>query len=114
MQVYDVLIRALMSEKSMKDSEKGKYSFLVHRRANKYDVKRAVESVFKVNVVSVLTTTIKGRTNRVGARRIEITKSPFKKAQVTLRAGQTLGATTEEPKSDKDKKKEDLKEKVKK
>lgn len=94
-----------MSEKSMKESEKGKYSFLVSRRANKRDVKRAVESVFQVNVISVLTSTLKGRTKRVGARRTEVTVSPFKKAVVTLKAGQTLGGSPEEGKDKEEKKK---------
>ncbi len=106
MQVYDVLLKALLSEKSMKESEKGRYSFLVHRRANKLDVRRAVESVFSVNVVSVLTVTVKGRTKRVGARRTEVTESAFKKAIVTLKDGQTLGQKEEVATGEKEKKKE--------
>lgn len=91
MQPYEVVIRPLVTEQSMKESEKGKYTFLVHRRANKGDVRRAVESVFHVDVTAVVTTTVKGRTKRVGKRRNEVTESPFKKAIVQLKEGQTLG-----------------------
>ncbi|MBI2443036.1 MAG: 50S ribosomal protein L23 [Candidatus Levybacteria bacterium] len=98
MQTVDVIIRPLLSEKSMKESEKGRYAFLVHRRANKHDVKRAVGEIFHVDVVSVLTTTVKGRTKRVGMRRLEVKQSPFKKAVVMLKKGQTLGGSTEEVK----------------
>lgn len=107
MLVHDVILRALLTEKSMKESEKGKYTFLIRRHANKNDVKRAVESLFQVNVISVLTMTVKGRTKRVGARRIEVKEAPFKKAVVTLKAGQTLGGTTDstaEGSKEKDKK----------
>lgn len=91
MQPYEVVIRPLVTEQSMKESEKGKYTFLVHRRANRGDVRRAVEAVFNVDVTAVITTTVKGRTKRVGKRRIEVTESPFKKAIVQLKEGQTLG-----------------------
>lgn len=94
MHVQDVIVRAILSEKSMKESESGRYTFLVKKDANKGDVKRAVESMFQVNVVSVITRTQKGRTTRVGARRTEVTTSAFKKAAVRLKAGQTLGSTT--------------------
>lgn len=94
MHVQDVIIRAILSEKSMKESESGRYTFLVKKDANKGDVKRAVESMFEVDVVSVITRTQKGRTTRVGARRAEVTTSAFKKAAVRLKAGQTLGGTT--------------------
>lgn len=102
MHVQDVIIRAILSEKSMKESETGRYTFLVKKDANKGDVRRAVESMFQVNVVSVITTTQKGRTTRSGARRTEVTQSPFKKASVRLKDGQTLGGPSEDIKENKD------------
>lgn len=101
MHVQDVIIRAILSEKSMKESESGRYTFLVKKDANKGDVKRAVESMFQVDVVSVITRTQKGRTARTGARRTEVTTSAFKKAAVRLKAGQTLGAAADEVKEKK-------------
>lgn len=101
MHVQDVIIRALLSEKSMKESETGRYTFLVKKDANKGDVRRAVESMFQVNVVSVITSTQKGRTTRSGKRRTEVTLSSFKKAAVRLKKGQTLGGAVEEVKEQK-------------
>jgi large subunit ribosomal protein L23 len=98
----------------MKESEGGKYAFLVQKRANKGDIRRAVEAFFQVDVVSVLTMTQKGRTKRVGARRTEVKDADFKKAVVTLKKGQTLGGTTEEAKTEEPKKKEKKEKKVEK
>lgn len=101
MHVQDVIIRAILSEKSMKQSESGRYTFLVKADANKGDVRRAVESMFQVDVISVVTTTQKGRTTRRGSRRIEVTTSAFKKAAVRLKKGQTLGGAVEDVKEQK-------------
>lgn len=101
MHVQDVIIRAILSEKSMKESESGRYTFLVEKQANKGDVRRAVESMFQVNVVSVITTTQKGRTTRNGTRRTQVTQSAFKKASVRLKDGQTLGGPADEAKEHK-------------
>jgi ribosomal protein L23 len=79
----------------MKESEKGKYAFLVSRFATKYDVKRAIKVFFQADVASVLTTTTSGKTKRIGTRRAETRLSPTKRAVVILKPGQTLGGKTE-------------------
>ena len=86
--VYDVIRAPLVNEKATLLSEQNKVSFRVSSDATKTDVKKAVEEVFKVKVkaVNVLNTTgkIKRFKGVVGKR------SGFKKAIVTLEAGQKI------------------------
>jgi large subunit ribosomal protein L23 len=66
----------------------GKYAFQVADGANKNQVKQAVEKAFKVTVTGVNIITVKGKTRHAG-RRI-MTTSPWKKAVVTLKAGDKI------------------------
>lgn len=90
MDLNNVIIRPIITEKSMLDVSKGRFTFEVNKAANKNTVKRAVEQEFKVNVVSVTTSIVKGKTGRFGVRRIEKVKSPWKKATVELKNGQKI------------------------
>jgi large subunit ribosomal protein L23 len=90
MYALDVILGPVISEKSMNDASKGRYTFKVTVKAGKADIKKAVEEKFKVNAVKISTITVKGRTVRAGAKRTEITRSPFKKAIVTVKAGQKI------------------------
>ena len=81
----DILLRPVVSEKSYGLLDEGKYTFLVDPRANKTEIKIAVESVFGVKVASVNTINRKGKTRRTkfgpGKRK------DTKRAIVTLREG---------------------------
>jgi large subunit ribosomal protein L23 len=79
----------LITEKLDKAREKHRqYSFVVDRKANKYEVAQAVSSLFKVTVEDVRTTTIRGKIKRVGQ---SMGKRPnFKKAFVTLKEGDKI------------------------
>ena len=88
----NVIVRPVISEKSMTDENKGKFTFVVARSASKKEVKEAVEKLFSVHVVSVVTSVVKGKTMRVGARRNEIVKTPMKKATVLLKSGEKIDA----------------------
>ncbi|MDP6824198.1 MAG: 50S ribosomal protein L23 [Dehalococcoidia bacterium] len=88
MSLFDVLIRPIVTEQSTLLQERGKYVFQVQKGANKADVKAAVEKVFEVTVVDVNTMTIKGKSKRFGPR--PVTRPNWKKAVVTLRAGDTI------------------------
>ncbi|MCX7857375.1 MAG: 50S ribosomal protein L23 [Deltaproteobacteria bacterium] len=67
MNEYDVVIRPIITEKStnLKD-ESNQYVFEVHRNANKIEVKRAVERLFKVKVISVRIINMEGKKRRIG------------------------------------------------
>jgi large subunit ribosomal protein L23 len=90
MHALDVILGPIISEKSMNDASKGRYTFKVTVKAGKADIKQAVEERYKVNAVKISTITIKGRSVRAGAKRNEIIRSPFKKAVVTVKTGQKI------------------------
>ena len=88
----DVLITPILSEKSMKLKDKeNRYSFRVNPLANKFEIKNAVESLFKVKVEAVRTANMPGKMHRVG--RSEGKRSDWKKAVVTVKAGQKIDMT---------------------
>jgi large subunit ribosomal protein L23 len=86
---YEVIVRPLLTEKSMDMSHGGKYSFRVNKDSNKIEIAEAVQKIFKVDVVKVNTLNVKGKKKRVG-RFKEGKTSDWKKAIVTLQAGQTI------------------------
>ncbi len=79
---HDIIIRPLITERSMDDMALGKYSFQVDKRANKTEVKKAVETIFGVKVKSVNTMNMKGKTKRQGVHQGR--RPNWKKAIVTL------------------------------
>ena len=50
---HDIIIKPIVTEKSMSDMEEGKYTFKVDRRINKSEIKKAIENVFGVKVEKV-------------------------------------------------------------
>ena len=92
LQASQVVLRPVISEKSMDQTSHHKYTFAVADEANKMQIKAAVESLFKVTVldVNVLTTKRKEKSrNRRRGRRVGYT-SPWKKAVVTVKAGDSI------------------------
>lgn len=90
MDAINIIIKPIITEKSMSDAGKGRFTFAVLKNADKKAIKKAVEEKFKVNVLSVSTNIVKGKKIRVGARRKEVDKSDFKKAIVQLIEGQKI------------------------
>ncbi len=86
---YEILRRPLITEKSTTEKEtSNKLVFEVALRANKIEIKHAVEQMFKVNVLDVTTMTMRGKKKRVGRF---ITRRPdWKKAMVTIKPGQRV------------------------
>jgi large subunit ribosomal protein L23 len=92
LQAAQVILKPVISEKSMDETQRGKYTFRVHDDANKLQVKQAIEELFKVSVVSVNISTSKAKEksrNRRRGRQVGWT-SPWKKAVVTLASGQKI------------------------
>lgn len=87
----NVLISPIITEKSMNDVSKNRYTFKVSKDANKGEIKKQVEKKFNVNVTDISTVIVKGRKSRSGTRRVEVSLPHFKKAIVTLKAGQKIG-----------------------
>jgi large subunit ribosomal protein L23 len=88
MDMYHIIRRALVTEKSTLAKEENKYVFEVDRRANKIEVTNAVEKIFKVKVLDVHVMNVAGKKKRVG--RILGEKSSWKKAVVTLAPGSRI------------------------
>ncbi len=88
---YDVLLSPVITEKSTVISELNKMTFRVNTMATKKQIKEAVESLFKVEVLSVNTLNVKGKTKRFRGRPGR--RSDVKKAIVTIKEGQTIDLT---------------------
>ncbi|KUK08969.1 MAG: 50S ribosomal protein L23 [Caldanaerobacter subterraneus] len=82
MEARDIIIRPVITEKSMNLMGDRKYTFIVDKRANKIEIKKAVEEIFGVKVEKVYTMNYKGKPKRMGkyAGRTE----SYKKAIVKL------------------------------
>lgn len=90
MNYTNIIISPIISEKSMDEVAKTKFTFKVNKNAGKKEIKRAVEEKFKVNVIKIKTLNMKGKTKRFGQKRIESKTSGFKKAIVVLKPGQEI------------------------
>ena len=92
LEATQIVLRPVISEKSMDQSTVNKYTFAVADEANKMQIKAAVEELFKVTVtsVNVLTTKRKEKSrNRRRGRQVGYT-TPWKKAVVTVKAGDSI------------------------
>jgi len=85
---YDIIKALIRTEKSTQYEPAGKYLFLVSNAANKVQIKKAVEEIYKVKVDKVNTVISIGKLKRV---RHQLGRTPdTKKAVVTLKAGQKI------------------------
>jgi len=85
---YDIIKALMRTEKSTLYEPQAKYLFLVNRQANKVQIKRAIEDIYKVKVGEVNTFISSGKLKRV---RYQLGLTPeTKKAIVTLKAGQKI------------------------
>ena len=96
MEITEILRRGIITERSVQLQEKhNQYTFEVALKANKIDVRRAIETLFKVKVVSVNTMRMPGKPKMIrrrGAAPRPVEPREWKKAIVTLAAGQTIDA----------------------
>ena len=81
---YDIIIRPIITEKSMEAIEEKKYVFEVAPSANKIEIRKAIETIFGVKVQSVNTVKVQGKPKRMG---VHVGKrSDMKKAYIQLTA----------------------------
>ena len=78
----------IISEKSTQLSTLGKYVFLVNKNATKPEIKKVIEGVYKVNITDVHIVNVKSKKKRLG-QSIGV-RPGYKKAMITLKAGQKL------------------------
>jgi len=90
---YHVLKSGHLSEKTNQLSSLNRYVFMVDRKSNKIEVRKAVEATYDVKVVAVNIVNIRGKARRFG--RVLGTTSARKKAIVTLKPGDKIAGLTE-------------------
>src|SRR3989440_12335824 len=83
-----VIIRPILSEKTFALAEVGKYTFRVHDRAHKTQIRQAIEQLFDVKVVDVRTASVKSKPKRRGQTSGRTRQ--WKKAIVQVREGDTI------------------------
>jgi len=87
---YNIIKTLSLSEKGARETEKhNRFFFKVDSSANKHEIKRAVEEIFKVHVVKVNTMNCRGKKKRERSMRYGMTSS-YKKALVTLKKGEKI------------------------
>jgi large subunit ribosomal protein L23 len=84
----DILIRPLITEKATALMQENKYTFVVPLKANKVEIRQAVEQIFKVKVLDVNTIRVMGKMKRMG--KTQGKRPDYKKAIVKLAPGQSI------------------------
>ena len=90
--LYDKILSPMVTEKTTNLSEQNKIVFKVPRAANKTNLKKNIEKIFKVNVTKINIINKKSRTKVARGKKVKI--SGFKKAIITLKKGQSIDLTT--------------------
>ena len=90
--LYDKIISPLVTEKSTNLSDQNKIIFKVHSGANKKNLRKNIEKIFKVNVIKVNIINKKTRIKTTRGKKVRV--KGFKKAIITLKKGQNIDLTT--------------------
>ena len=92
MHLYDKILSPLLTEKSTNLSEQNKVVFKVPREANKKNLKKNIEKIFKVNVTKINIVNKQNRLKTTRGRKVKV--QGYKKAIITLKKGQSIDLTT--------------------
>lgn len=87
-------IQPLISEQSLKNANRGWYTFKTEVGYNKPVLARTISSYYKVTVVAIKTSTHKGKPKRTGKRRVEVAGKSWKKVFVKLKKDQKIDVFT--------------------
>jgi large subunit ribosomal protein L23 len=79
---HDIIRKPVITERSMSDMSQGKYTFVVDKKANKTEIKNALEKIFGIKIEKVNTMNMNGKLKRMGANIGR--RASWKKAIVTL------------------------------
>ena len=90
--LYDKIVSPIVTEKSTNISDQNKIIFKVPNKANKKNLKKNIEKIFKVNVTKINIINKKSKIKLSRGRKIKV--SGFKKAIVTIKKGQNIDLTT--------------------
>lgn len=106
MKDYSTIIQSVTTEKSSKEQEKGKYTFVVSRTATKIDIKNAVKTLYGADVDTVRTMLVPSKTRYIKGRYLWAKRPVHKKAIITLKGKQSIDPSkigAKKPKTTKDK-----------
>jgi large subunit ribosomal protein L23 len=92
MNIYTLIKKPIITEKSLEASKNNRYTFEVDFNANKNQIKTVVQSLFKVDVIAVRTVTKQSIHKATGRKRLPSSTSKTKKAIVEIKPGQTIKA----------------------
>ena len=90
--LYDKILSPLVTEKTTNLSEQNKIVFKVRANANKKNLKKNIEKIFKVNVTKINIINKKNRIKITRGKKVKV--KGFKKAIITLKKGQSIDLTT--------------------
>ena len=90
--LFDKILNPIVTEKSTNLSEQNKIVFKVPFKANKKNLKKNIEKIFKVSVTKINIINKKNRVKNTRGRKVKI--SGYKKAIITLKKGQSIDLTT--------------------
>ena len=90
--LYDKILSPMVTEKSTTLSEQNKIIFKVPSGANKVNLKKNIEKIFKVNVTKINIINKQNRTKMTRGKKVKV--SGLKKAIITLKKGQSIDLTT--------------------
>ena len=90
--LYDKILAPMLTEKTTNLSEQNKVVFKVPREANKINLKKNIEKIFKVNVTKINIVNKQNRTKIARGRKDKV--QGYKKAIITLKKGQSIDLTT--------------------
>ena len=90
--LYDKIYSPILTEKSTALSDQNKIVFKVPNKANKNNLKKNIEKIFKVNVIKINIINKQSRKKLTRGRKINV--KGYKKAIITLKKGQTIDLTT--------------------
>ena len=90
--LYDKILSPMLTEKSTNLSELNKIVFKVPREANKINLKKNIEKIFKVNVIKINIVNKQNRKKIIRGKKVKV--QGYKKAIITLKKGQSIDLTT--------------------
>ncbi|KKR33659.1 MAG: 50S ribosomal protein L23 [Candidatus Gottesmanbacteria bacterium GW2011_GWA2_41_12] len=91
-----ILLKPLITERSLREASLNNYTFLVDKHVDKKDIVEAVKRQFKVYVTGVRTVMMRGKKRMVGKKRTAVKARDYKKAIVSVKAGEKIDLFTVE------------------
>lgn len=91
MENRQVLLKPIITEKSLQDASKGVYTFMVAKFADKRLIKHLLEDQFSIHIQTITTMNVKGKKRQIGKKRTKVSKPDWKKAKVQVKAGEKIG-----------------------